>query len=79
MDPYAVYVSMAPPVSFFSSLAAFSLVGVVSTFVDFAGARSGVTGGIEVAAVALGSGSSTYLDEVVVKVLEMKDEGTFRD
>jgi hypothetical protein len=45
-------------------------VGVLSAAVDDPVANSGVTGGIEVAAVALGTGSSTYLEDVVVNALE---------
>lgn len=58
-----------------AALTAFSLAGSDLVFGDAPVAGFGVTGGIEVAAVAFGSGSSTHREKVVVKALaEVKVE-----
>lgn len=73
MAPYAVYVSVAAPVSFFTPWATFSLADVCS------GARSGVTGGIEVAVAALREGCSVYFVVSAYPLEAMKLVDTFCD
>ena len=67
--PYAVYVTVAPPAIFLSPLAALTLADSFSAGVDCPVARSGVTGGMELAGVAFGPGSSMFLDFEVVNAL----------
>ncbi len=60
-----MYVSVDFPATFLNSLAAFELAGIGVVSFDCPCVRAGVTGGIDVVAVALGSGSSANRAVVV--------------
>lgn len=66
MDPYAVYVSVALPATFFISAATFKLAGVGVVSFAVLSALSGVTGGIDDLGVSFGSGGSLWRVVVVV-------------